>query len=60
MKRNQTGQSWLLCLVWSQGTFALCVVSGDGEMDVTREVDGGCDRKAYAMLCRDQHFAAQQ
>ncbi|MDP3408548.1 electron transfer flavoprotein subunit beta/FixA family protein [Bosea sp. (in: a-proteobacteria)] len=38
---NQTGQMRAALLGWPQGTFASKVVAGDGEIDVTREVDGG-------------------
>jgi electron transfer flavoprotein beta subunit len=38
---NQTGQMLAALLGWGQGTFASKVVVGDGEVDVTREVDGG-------------------
>ena len=38
---NQTGQMLAALLGWGQGTFASKVVVGEGEVDVTREVDGG-------------------
>jgi len=38
---NQTGQMLAALLGWPQGTFACKVEVGDGELDVTREVDGG-------------------
>tara|TARA_R110002096_G_scaffold109774_16_gene240031 strand:+ start:6979 stop:7728 length:750 start_codon:yes stop_codon:yes gene_type:complete len=38
---NQTGQMLAALLGWSQGTFASVLSLGEGEMDVTREVDGG-------------------
>jgi electron transfer flavoprotein beta subunit len=38
---NQTGQMLAALLGWPQGTFASKVVAGEGEIDVTREVDGG-------------------
>src|ERR1700742_4425645 len=38
---NQTGQMLAALLSWPQGTFASKVVIGDGNLDVTREVDGG-------------------
>lgn len=38
---SQTGQMLAALLGWSQGTFASVLSIGDGEMDVTREVDGG-------------------
>src|SRR3979411_1144070 len=38
---NQTGQVLAALLGWGQGTFASEVAVSDGEVDVTREVDGG-------------------
>jgi electron transfer flavoprotein beta subunit len=38
---NQTGQMLAALLNWPQGTFASKVEIADGEMSVTREVDGG-------------------
>jgi len=38
---NQTGQMLAALLGWGQGTFASKVVIGEGEVNVTREVDGG-------------------
>jgi electron transfer flavoprotein beta subunit len=38
---NQTGQMLAALLGWGQGTFASKVVVAGGEVDVTREVDGG-------------------
>jgi electron transfer flavoprotein beta subunit len=38
---NQTGQMLAALLGWGQGTFASKVSIGEGEVDVTREVDGG-------------------
>lgn len=38
---NQTGQMLAGLLGWGQGTFASKVVLADGQVDVTREVDGG-------------------
>jgi electron transfer flavoprotein beta subunit len=38
---NQTGQMLAALLGWGQGTFASSVTVGEGEVDVTREVDGG-------------------
>jgi len=40
---NQTGQMLAALLDWPQGTFASRVELGDGEMDVTREIDGGLE-----------------
>ncbi len=38
---NQTGQMLSGLLNWSQGTFASKVELGDGQVNVTREIDGG-------------------
>merc|ERR1711916_388558 len=38
---NQTGQMLAALLGWPQGTFASVLSLDEGEMDVTREVDGG-------------------
>ena len=38
---NQTGQMLGALLGWPQGTFAYKIEFGEGEIDVTREVDGG-------------------
>jgi electron transfer flavoprotein beta subunit len=40
---NQTGQMLAALLDWPQGTFASKVERGDGEMQVTREIDGGLE-----------------
>ena len=40
---NQTGQMLAALLGWPQATFASKVVLGDGDVDVTREVDGGLE-----------------
>jgi electron transfer flavoprotein beta subunit len=40
---NQTGQMLAALLNWPQGTFASKVELGDGEMQVTREIDGGLE-----------------
>ncbi len=40
---NQTGQMLAALLDWPQGTFASKVELGDGEMQVTREIDGGLE-----------------
>ena len=40
---NQTGQMLAALLDWPQGTFASKVELGDGEMHVTREIDGGLE-----------------
>jgi electron transfer flavoprotein beta subunit len=38
---NQTGQMLAALLGWAQGTFASRIQIGDGEIEVTREVDAG-------------------
>ena len=38
---NQTGQMLAALLNWPQGTFASKVNIGDGQVDITREIDGG-------------------
>jgi electron transfer flavoprotein beta subunit len=40
---NQTGQMLAALLGWPQGTFASKVVTGDGTVLVTREIDGGLE-----------------
>jgi electron transfer flavoprotein beta subunit len=40
---NQTGQMLAALLDWPQGTFASKVALGDGELQVTREIDGGLE-----------------
>jgi electron transfer flavoprotein beta subunit len=40
---NQTGQMLAALLGWPQGTFASKVVTSSGDVDVTREVDGGLE-----------------
>jgi len=40
---NQTGQMLSALLGWSQATFASKIEPGDGELTVTREVDGGLE-----------------
>jgi electron transfer flavoprotein beta subunit len=40
---NQTGQMLAALLEWPQGTFASKVELGDGEIQVTREIDGGLE-----------------
>jgi len=40
---NQTGQMLAALLGWAQGTFASKVEPGEGEVSVTREVDGGLE-----------------
>jgi electron transfer flavoprotein beta subunit len=40
---NQTGQMLAALLEWPQGTFASKVELGEGELRVTREIDGGLE-----------------
>ena len=40
---NQTGQMLSALLGWAQGTFASELEIGDGELSVTREIDGGLE-----------------
>ncbi|MCW8907026.1 MAG: electron transfer flavoprotein subunit beta/FixA family protein [Sedimenticola sp.] len=40
---NQVGQMLAALLGWPQGTFASKVVVGSGELQVTREIDGGLE-----------------
>ena len=40
---NQTGQMLSALLAWSQATFAFKVVFADGQLKVTREIDGGLE-----------------
>ena len=40
---NQTGQMLAALLGWSQATFASKLVLGDGQAEVTREIDGGLE-----------------
>ncbi len=46
---NQTGQMLAALLGWRQGTFASKLVPGDGEIRVTREIDGGLETVALAL-----------
>ncbi len=46
---NQTGQMLAALLGWGQGTFASEVVLADGEVQVTREIDGGLERVALPL-----------
>ncbi len=53
---NQTGQMLSALLGWSQATFASNIEVGDGELSVTREVDGGLETikvKAPAIVTTD-------
>ncbi|MCU7892502.1 MAG: electron transfer flavoprotein subunit beta/FixA family protein [Candidatus Thiodiazotropha sp. (ex Ustalcina ferruginea)] len=43
---NQTGQMLAALLGWPQGTFASKVELGEGEVTVTREIDGGLETLA--------------
>ena len=40
---NQTGQMLAALLGWPQATFASKITLGDGEAEVTREIDGGLE-----------------
>jgi electron transfer flavoprotein beta subunit len=46
---NQTGQMLAALLGWGQGTFASKVEIGNGEVNVTREVDGGLETVALKL-----------
>ncbi len=46
---NQTGQMLAALLGWPQGTFAAKLEIGDGEIQVTREVDGGLQTLALKL-----------
>ncbi|WPZ35727.1 electron transfer flavoprotein subunit beta/FixA family protein [Thalassobaculum sp. OXR-137] len=53
---NQTGQMLSALLGWSQATFASKIELGDGDLTVTREVDGGLETikvKAPAIVTTD-------
>jgi electron transfer flavoprotein beta subunit len=46
---NQTGQMLAALLGWGQGTFASEVVLSEGEVEVTREIDGGLETVALLL-----------
>jgi electron transfer flavoprotein beta subunit len=46
---NQTGQMLAALLGWPQGTFASKLEPGDGEIQVTREIDGGLETVALKL-----------
>ncbi len=46
---NQTGQMLAALLGWGQGTFASQVTLNDGEVEVTREIDGGLETVALPL-----------
>jgi len=46
---NQTGQMLAALLGWAQGTFASKIAIGEGELTVTREVDGGLETLALKL-----------
>jgi electron transfer flavoprotein beta subunit len=46
---NQTGQMLAALLGWSQGTFASKIDKANGEVNVTREVDGGLETVTLKM-----------
>lgn len=46
---NQTGQMLAALLGWGQGTFASQLVLSEGEVEVTREIDGGLETLALPL-----------
>ncbi len=46
---NQTGQMLAALLGWPQATFASNIALGDGEAEVTREIDGGLETLTVKM-----------
>lgn len=46
---NQTGQMLAALLGWPQGTFAFKIEPGEGQLSVTREVDGGLQTVSLAL-----------
>ncbi len=48
---NQTGQMLAALLGWPQGTFVSKLEIGDGEVEVTREVDGGLETLILDLPC---------
>lgn len=46
---NQTGQMLAALTGWAQGTFASKVSLGDGDVEVTREIDGGLETVALQL-----------
>jgi electron transfer flavoprotein beta subunit len=46
---NQTGQMLAALLNWPQATFASKIALGDGEAEITREVDGGLETIAIKL-----------
>lgn len=46
---NQTGQMLAALLGWGQGTFASQVALNEGEVEVTREIDGGLETLALPL-----------
>ncbi len=46
---NQTGQMLAALLGWGQGTFVSQVVLNEGEVEVTREIDGGLETLALPL-----------
>ncbi len=46
---NQTGQMLAALLGWGQGTFASQVMVSEGQVEVTREVDGGLETLALPL-----------
>jgi electron transfer flavoprotein beta subunit len=48
---SQTGQMLSALLGWAQGTFVSKVEIGDGEVDITREIDGGLEMLKLKLPC---------
>ncbi|MGF1612669.1 MAG: electron transfer flavoprotein subunit beta/FixA family protein [Gammaproteobacteria bacterium] len=48
---NQTGQMLAALLGWPQGTFASKVAFKDGNVEVTREIDGGLETVSLTLPC---------
>jgi electron transfer flavoprotein beta subunit len=46
---NQTGQMLSALLGWAQGTFASGIELGEGNLNVTREIDGGLETDSLKM-----------
>ena len=52
---NQTGQMLAALLGWGQGAFASKLDVGDATIDVTREVDGGLERRRRGAGSSSEH-----
>ena len=60
---NQTGQMLAALLGWPQATFASKITLGDGEAEVTREIDGGLETltvKLPAVMTTDLRHATHR